>query len=322
MYSSHLRKHVLAHDGLVGGYGYARIALHEAAYVVEPVFVDARLGVELVLQYHLYARQRGVAATFAQSVDGDVQPFCSAQHRRKRVAHSQVVVVVGVEVEPCVGITFHHLAEILYHLHRVHDAKRVGKHEAAYARVGQSVHHLVDILRRILHSVAPVLKIQVDRHALRLGVGQRLANVVDVLFGRLVQLLGAVAQRPLGQEVDHPATAVVNPVDGEVAVDEAKHLHPVQLVYLAGVAAYHLHGVLLAVGHARRGHLDAVHVDILEQHARNHQLLVRQKRHAARLLSIAQCAVHYLDERRNALVSAVHLLRCSHASILSLFCRR
>ena len=54
MDARHLREDMLANDGLVGGYGDAAETLDHARDVVELVFVDVGLGMELVFQDNLY----------------------------------------------------------------------------------------------------------------------------------------------------------------------------------------------------------------------------------------------------------------------------
>ena len=116
MDASHLREHILAHDRLIGSHTDAAIALHHPTDVVELTLVNVGLGVELVFQDGLHRSHRRIAAALAQSVHGDVQALGSAQHGSQRVAHCQVIVVVGMIVEVDLWITLHHLAEILDHL--------------------------------------------------------------------------------------------------------------------------------------------------------------------------------------------------------------
>ena len=112
-----------------------------------------------------------------------------------------------------------------------------------------------------------------------------------MLLRRLAQLLLTMLQRALGQQVDDLTAAVGNPVNALVAVHKAEHLDPLQTVYLLGIAANHPHTVLLAVAHPCRPHLNAVHIEVVQQHAGYHQLLVRQERHAVGLLAVAQRGV-------------------------------
>ena len=111
-----------------------------------------------------------------------------------------------------------------------------------------------------------------------------------------MQLLATMTQRTLTQQVHRTSACVYNPVNGGVAIDEAQHLYTLQSVYLAGVSADHLHSLLLAVADSCRCHFDAIYVQVAQQHAGNHQLLMGQETHAAGLLAIAQRGVHDLNE--------------------------
>ena len=123
-----------------------------------------------------------------------------------------------------------------------------------------------------------------------------------MLLYRFLQLTATVFLTTLSQQVHHPTARLGNPLDGVVAIDEAQYLNTVELVYLTGIAADHFHSILVAVAHLCRGHLDTVHVDVLQQHPGNHQLLVWQEAHAGSLLTIAQCTVHDLHERLDAVI--------------------
>ena len=242
-----MREYVLAHDGLVGSHGNARIALYESAHLAQTVLADACVKMELVLEYGLHTRKRSVAAALAKTVYRYVESACTIAHGSKGVAHGKVVVVVGVKVEMGRWITLGHLLEELCHLHGVEDAERVGQEKTPDTALHERVHHLIDIGGRVLHATAPVLKIEVDSHALLRRIGQGAVDVVDVLLGGLLELLGAMLERTLGKEVHHTAAALVNPVDRLMAVDKAEHLHPIQLAHARRIAADHAHGVLLAL---------------------------------------------------------------------------
>ena len=296
MDASHLRKHIVADDGLVGGHSNAAVTLNHTADGIQLVLDDAGTCVELVFQDDLHAGERGVATTFAKPVDGDVETMGTAIDGGQGVRHGQVVVVVGVEVEVGVGVVLHHLPHIVNHLQRIHNAERVGQHKTPNAGIDEGIHQLIDVLRRVLHTVRPVLQIEVHDDAALMSVGHFLSDVFDVLFRRLAQLLRAVLQRTLGQQVNHPTAAVGNPVDASVPVDEAEHLHPVYIAGLLGIAANHLHAVPLTVADACRPHLNAVDVEVVQQHTGYHQFLVRQERDAIGLLAVAERGVKNLDK--------------------------
>ena len=130
-----------------------------------------------------------------------------------------------------------------------------------------------------------------------------------MLVRSFVQLLRAMLQRPFGQKVDHLAPTFMNPVDRLMAVDEPEHFHPFENATRCGVSANHLHRVLLTGGHPCGSHFHSVYVHVGQEFAGDHQLLMRQEGHSARLFSVAEGAVHdlYYD------------LLFSHATTFSLF---
>ena len=301
MNASHLREDILTDNRLIGGYGDATETLDHARDVVQLVLVDVRLGVELILQNNLYRGQWRIATTLAQTVHGDVQSLGTTQHGSQRVRHRQIVVVVGVEVEMHLRIALHHLTEILHHLQGIHHAQSVREHETRNLSISQfcqGVHQLIYIFWRILHAVRPVLQIEVDREPLAVGILHLFNNIGNVLLGGLVQLVRAMLQRTLCQQVDDTTATVGYPIDRLPAIHKAQHLDTIQTVYLTGITAYHRHSVLLTVRHARRSHLDAVHIDLVQQLTRHHEFLVGQERDAIGLLAIAQGRVHNLYKRR------------------------
>ena len=143
-----------------------------------------------------------------------------------------------------------------------------------------------------------------------MGILHLFLDVGDMLLGGLVQLLGAMLQGALGKEVDGATTTVGYPVDRQAAINKAQHLYAVQTVYLTGIAANHRYGLLLAIRHTRRGHLDAVDIDLVQQFASHDEFLVWQETDAIGLFTITQRRVHNLDQRSDTLI-AVYLLSCS-----------
>ena len=119
MHPCHLCKHILADDGLIWRHSDATIPLDQSTDIIEFLFVDIRLCMEKVLHNNLDAGQRCISASFAQSVDRHVQSPCPTEHRSQRVRHCQVVVIVPVEIEVHLRISFFHFSEILNHLQRV-----------------------------------------------------------------------------------------------------------------------------------------------------------------------------------------------------------
>ena len=207
-----------------------------------------------------------------------------------------------MEVKMRVGVALLHLPHVLYHLQWIENAQGIRKHESTDGCLCQCIEHGIDILRRLLHAVAPVLQVEVHAHIKTIGTSQTLLDIGHMLLYGFLQLTAAVFLTTLSQQVHHLTARLGNPLDGIATIDEAQYLDTVKLVYLTGIAADHLHSILVAVAHLCRGHLDTVHVDVLQQHPGNHQLLVRQEAHAGSLLTIAQRTVHDLHERLDAVI--------------------
>ena len=312
MHPCHLRKHILTHDGLVGRNHHPRVRLHHPAHIVQPALVDVRNRIEMVLQDGLHTRQRRIAGPFTQSVDGGVQSLHTAQHGCQHIAHRQVIIVVGMKIKMRIRIALLHLAHKLNDLQRIEDAQRIGQHETADTGRHQPVHQLKHIVGRILYTVAPVFEIDIHADAQLLCIPKHLPNIRQVLLGRLLQLLRAMLQRALTQEIEHPAARPVNPVDRRAAVYKPQYLHLREQIAPLCPVADHLHRFKLPFRHPRGSHLHTVHLQVLQQQTGNHHLLVRHERYPARLLAVTQGSVHdfYLDAF------------FSHASIRSLLLNR
>ena len=208
-----------------------------------------------------------------------------------------------MKVEVQVGIASDHLAHEGSGLLRIEDAERVGQHETLHTAVLQRIDkskHIVDV---VLHAVRPVLQIEVDMDAQFVGIVDAAADVRHMLLEGLLQLEAAMPFAALAEQVDILASAVGNPIQRGLSVNKAKHLHTIQHASLTRPPADVGDGLLLAIGHTCRGHLDAIHIQVHQQHARNHQLLVRHKAHAIGLLAVAERRVHDFYELIHALSS-------------------
>ena len=184
--------------------------------------------------------------------------------------------------------------------------------------IHQLVHQLIHILWRILHSIRPVFQVEVYAQSLLLGISHLVQNVSDMFLWSLVQLMRAMFQRTLCQQVDDLTTTLAYPVDRLSTIHKAQHLDTVQTIYRSCKATNGCHRFLLAFRHTSRSHLDTVYVQVLQQLASHHLFLVRQKAHTIGLLSVAQCRVHDLHKGRYPFI-VVYLLRCSHASVFDWF---
>ena len=113
-------------------------------------------------------------------------------------------------------------------------------------------------------------------------------DVLGMLVGGLFQLLLQVAQRSFGQDVDHPAAGVRDPIYGHAAINEAQGFHAVQAARAGRPGADAPEGLALAPGHAGGRHLHAIDLQLLEQELGDGQLLVRIERDTGGLLAVAQ----------------------------------
>ena len=153
-----------------------------------------------------------------------------------------------MEVKVYVRIAFHHLAEVLNDLQRVHHTKCVRQHESPDRLMvcDQRIHHLIDIVWRILHAVRPVFQIEIDTQSTLGGIGYLLLNVFNMFFGHLVQLMSAMLQRALCQQVDDPAATVGYPVNTLATIHKAQYFHTLQAPRLFCCTANHGHRFPLA----------------------------------------------------------------------------
>ena len=133
---------------------------------------------------------------------------------------------------------------------------------------------------------------------------------------RLLQLFLTMAQRTFRQEVDSLTATTLDPIDTLSAIHETEHLDMFEFVDLLRITADHADGFFLAFGDACRCHLDAINIQVVEQHTGNDKLLVRQETDTTGLLTIAQGGVHDLHEGPHLLVFS-YLFCCSHCIVLS-----
>ena len=180
---------------------------------------------------------------------------------------------------------------------------------------------MIDIRGRILHAIRPILQIQVHGDAFAAGIFHLAADVLDMLIGGLLELLGAMLQRAFRQQVQRLTSTFGNPVHTLAVIHEAEHLYPIQLVDLLCITADHLYGLFLAVGDTGRSHLDTVHIQIVQQHTGHHEFLMRQEGYTTGLLAVAQGGIQDFHKGLDTLVT-VYFLCCSHVMVLSWFCTK
>ena len=129
-----------------------------------------------------------------------------------------------------------------------------------------------------------------------------LKDVCHMLLKCLLQLELAMPLTALAEQVDVAASTIINPIERRLSIHKAQHLHPIEHVTLTSPTADALHGFLLTVRHTCRSHLNAVHIQLRQEHARNQQLFVRHKAHAIGLLTVAERSVHDFYELIHAFI--------------------
>ena len=228
MYSRYLREHIFTYNRFIGGYSDARIRFNHPADFIQTAFVNVSDSIEMVFQNSLHTGQRCITGTFAQTVDRSMKSLRTTQHGSQHIAHCQVVVIMRMEIEVSMRITFHHLPHIFDDLQGIQHTQRIRQHIPLDIRVHQCIHHLEDVLRRIFHPVAPVFQVNVHLHILFIGIIHYANNIFDMFFRGLSQLTCAMLQRTFAQKINDAATGSVYPVYRRMPVYETQHLHPRQ----------------------------------------------------------------------------------------------
>ena len=314
MHARHLRKHVFAHNRLVGRDNDARIRLYHTAHIIETTLVDIGDSAEMVFQDGLHAGKRGIPGTFAQTVNGGVQALAATQHGGQHVAHREVVIIVRMEVEMRVRIAFHHFPHEFNDLQRVQHTQCIGQHIPLYIGLNQCVHQLKDVFGRVFHAVAPVFQVDVHFHVLHIRVVHHCQNILDMLFGRFLQLAGAVLQGAFAQQVDDTATSSVYPIHRRMPVYEAEHFHSRQHIAAGRPVAYHFHRIKLSFGHPRGSDFHPVYFQVFKQQTGYHQFLMGHERYSAGLFAVAKRGVHDFYFRMIMLhVSSPRILSCLYS---------
>ena len=119
----------------------------------------------MVFEYDVNGAEGCVSASLSESIDCHMYAGSTREDSGQGISDSKVIIIVCVEVESYLGVSIHHFRYILRHLQGIEDPEGIGEHESINATVFQSFHHLHDIVRRVSHSVRPILKIEIDAHA-------------------------------------------------------------------------------------------------------------------------------------------------------------
>ena len=142
-----------------------------------------------------------------------MESFGTVGHGTEAVAYREVVVVVGMKVEMLFGVAFHNFLEVAGGLFRSQHAEGVRQHETSYAALAQRLNHLENVFRIVTHSVTPVFEVEIDGQSLVVCQGNVCLNIGNMFFGCLVQLVGAVFLRTLGEHIDDLGAALCYPID-------------------------------------------------------------------------------------------------------------
>ena len=246
MHTSYLSEDIIAHHRGIRSHGDAAVTFNQSGNIVQAVFLDIGLCPKHILQNHLYARQWRIAAALAQAIHGDMESLGTAQHGCQRVAHSQIVVVVGMEIEVRVRITANHLTHILHTLQWVQDTQSIRKQEALDWQFHQLVHHHEEIVTAVAHTTRPVLQVEIYGETFAQSIIDGLLDMNEMLLRRHLELLGTVLVTTLRQEVDDMTAAFGNPIHTLVVIHESQYLYGIQLTNGLGITANTSDSILFA----------------------------------------------------------------------------
>ena len=251
MHTSYLGKDVVSYYRSIRSHGNATISFNQSGNIVQTVFLNIGLCLEHVFQNHLNTCQWCIATTLTQTIHGNMEALGAAQYGSQRVAHSQIVVVMGMEVEVRIRITAHHLAHIFHTLQWVENTQRIRKKEALDRQFYQLIHHHEEIVTTVAHSARPVLQVEIYGEILAQGIVDGLLDMSEMLLWRHLELLGAVLVATLRQEVDDMTAAFSNPVHAFVVIHESQYLNGIQFTNGLGITANTSDSILFAFRHTR-----------------------------------------------------------------------
>ena len=260
----------------------------------ELALVDAHLDGHHVAERSHDSGHGGIAAAFAEAVDGRMHAREAGPDSGHSIGHGKAVIVVGVEIEIQFGIAPEHLPAHLRSAPGIKYAERIGQHEMPYVQTLESVHQFIYVFRGFCDAVRPVLEINVAGKTLGLGVGDNIGYIGDMLLRSLAQLLGQMLERSFGQDIDDLASASTDPVDRCASVHESEHFDAVEVSLGRSPLADAGNGFGLSLRYPGGRDLDAVHLEFFKQELGDGQFLVRIERYAGGLLAVAKGGVKYL----------------------------
>ena len=147
MYASHLCKHTLSHNGLVGRNRHTGIRFHYPTDIIQATFIDARNGMKMVLQDSLHTGKRSITCPFSQSVDGGMQSFHPTQYSCQHITYSQIIVIVRMKIKMKVRITLLHFTHEFDNLQGIENSQSIRKHKTTDTAVAQTIYQTEYIVR-------------------------------------------------------------------------------------------------------------------------------------------------------------------------------
>ena len=133
-----------------------------------------------------------------------------------------------MKIEMQLRISAHHLTHETQHLQGIQYAQRIRKHEATNVFMSQCIYHGKYIVRRMFHTVTPILQVDIDTDTQLRRISQRRTNIRQMFFRAFLQLVDTMVQGSLTQQVDILTTTVTYPVQRSMSVDKPQHLHAMQ----------------------------------------------------------------------------------------------
>ena len=146
----------------------------------------------MIVKNCLNRSERGITTTLSKSVDRDMNTRSAFGNRSHSVAYGKVIVIMSVELETEVWETACHLTEESPRLHWSKHTEGIRQHETHDSTVLESIYHVIDILRTILHAIAPVLKVYVHLESLLMRIVDSLLDIRDMLIRSALELFGTM----------------------------------------------------------------------------------------------------------------------------------
>jgi hypothetical protein len=248
----------------------------------------------LELERRNQRHQVGVAATLANAVERTLDLARTGAHRRQRIRHRLLGVVVGMDADAIAGDHLHHLADDRLDLVRQRAAVGVAQDDPAGALVIGRFGAGERILGIGLVTVEEVLAIEQDLAALGLGGAHAVADRRKVLLQRRLERDTHVIVPRLGDEADGVGLGVEQRAEAGIVRRRAAGAtrHPERRERRVELAMF---GEQLRVGRigARIAPLDIVHAEIVQQRD-DDDLVVQSEVDAIRLRAVAQGGVEQI----------------------------